>query len=62
MATCNKCRHMGALPVEALIRKHGEDYLLEFATVGIRCSACGHLGATASTLKLCEPGCSKQRG
>lgn len=50
------------MPVEQLIRKHGEDDLVEFALVSVKCVQCGNLGAKATLVKLCEPGCAKQRG
>jgi hypothetical protein len=61
VASCNKCRHKGPLPVDALIRKFGDLALVEFALVGLKCTACGHIGASALMLRLCEPGCPRQR-
>jgi hypothetical protein len=57
----HKCRHKGPLPVDALIRKFGDLALVEFALVGLKCTACGHIGASALMLRLCEPGCPRQR-
>jgi hypothetical protein len=62
LAICNACGHRGVLPAERLLRKHGELALLEFALVGIRCTACRQYGATMSMVRLCEPGCPRQRG
>jgi hypothetical protein len=62
MAKCMKCGYLGAIPVDRLIKKHGLAMLVELAMVNVRCSACENYGATDTMLKLCEPGCSKQRG
>jgi len=62
MAKCSKCGHLGAIPVDRLIRKHGPTMLVEFALAAVRCGSCQGYGATATMLKLCEPGCGKQRG
>lgn len=61
LASCNSCRHKGPLPVDQLIRKFGDLALVEFALVGLKCSACGHRGASALMRRLCEPGCPRQR-
>ncbi len=50
------------MPAKRLLRKHGELALLEFALAGIRCSECRNYGATATMIRLCEPGCPRQRG
>lgn len=62
IARCDACRHMAGLPIEALIRRHGELRTLENACRSLRCAACGHRGATSAMMRLCEPGCSGQRG
>ena len=62
LVTCNACAHRGLLPAEQLLRKHGELALLEFALIGIRCTACGSTGATMTMVRLCDPGCRRQRG
>ena len=49
------------MPVDALIRKFGDLELVEFALVGLKCIACGHIGASALMLRLCDPGCPRQR-
>jgi hypothetical protein len=35
--------------------------LIEIVLVGLKCTACGSYGASALMLKLCGPGCPKQR-
>jgi hypothetical protein len=62
LATCTGCGHKGPLPAEQLIRKFGELELVEFALITLKCTACGGRGATASMIRLCEPGCPRQRG
>ena len=62
LVTCNTCAHRGVLPVERLLRKHGDLALLEFALVGIQCTACAGHGATMTMVRLCNPGCRYQRG
>lgn len=62
LATCNACGRRGTLPADLLLKKHGDLALLEFALQGIRCAACKQYGATMTMVRLCEPGCPKQRG
>lgn len=62
LAECVHCDHTGPLPVRQLVRKHGELCLLEFALVSIRCTECRKYGATMKMVRLCDPGCPKQRG
>jgi hypothetical protein len=61
IASCNDCSHKGPLPVDRLIRKHEELAIVEFVLVGLECTVCGGYGASALTLRLCEPGCPRQR-
>ena len=61
LLTCNTCAHRGVLPAERLLRKHDELALLEFALVGVRCTACGARGATMTMVRLCDPRCSRRR-
>lgn len=61
LAACNSCSHKGLLPIDHLIRKHGELAIVEVVLVGLRCTACRGYGASVLTLKLCEPGCPRQR-
>ena len=62
LVRCTACGYRGVLPAERLLRKHGELALVEFTLVGILCSACGNRGATLAMVRLCEPGCPRQRG
>ena len=62
LAACTSCEHRGPMPVQQLIRKFGELHLMEFALISLKCTACGGRGASALMLKLCEPGCLRQRG
>jgi hypothetical protein len=43
-------------PVDQLIRKFGDLALVEFAVVGLKCTACGHRGASALMGRPSEPG------
>ncbi len=61
LATCNACGHRGPLPVERMIRKHGELALMEFVMAGLRCLECDQYRATSTMLQLCDPGCGRQR-
>ena len=61
LAAWNSCAHQGPLPVDQLIRKHGELALVEVVLVGLRCTECRSYGASVLILKLCEPGCPRQR-
>lgn len=60
LATCTRCGRQGTLPIEALIRKNGELAMVEFALLGLACSGCGNRGATASMVRLCDPGCPRR--
>jgi len=61
LASCNSCAHKAPLPIDQLIRQHGEQAITEVALIGLRCTSCGGYGANVLTLKLCEPGCPRQR-
>jgi hypothetical protein len=60
LLTCNACGHRGVLPAERLPR-NGELVLLEFVLAGILCGACRRHGATMTMVRLCQPGCPRQR-
>ena len=62
LVTCQACGHKGVLPAAAMLRKHGELALLEFALIGLRCSACRGWGATMTMVRLCDGGCPKMHG
>lgn len=62
MARCEVCRHLGALPVEQLIRAYGESAPTEGALLRLKCAACGERKVSAALMRLCDPGCSRQRG
>ena len=62
MARCNHCSHLGPIPVDRLIKKHGPNMLVEFALVDVRCTVCRGAGARAVMLRLCDPDCPRQRG
>jgi hypothetical protein len=61
VAACNSCSHKGPLPIDHLIRKHGELAIVEVVMVGLRCTMCRGYGAGVLMLKLCEPGRPRQR-
>jgi hypothetical protein len=46
------------MPIDRLIRKYGELAIVE---VVLKCTECGGYGASALMMKLCEPGCPRQR-
>lgn len=62
LAQCQACGHQGTLPVDALLRRWGELQLVEFAMQSLRCSACGARDVRHTMIRLCEPGCPRQRG
>ena len=62
LVTCHACGHRGVLPAAALLRKHCELVLLEFALVGLRCPACRGWGATMTMVRLCDGSCPKLHG
>jgi hypothetical protein len=61
VVACNNCSHKAPMPVDRLIRKHRELVIVEVVLVGLKCSNRGGYGANGLMLKLCEPGCPKQR-
>jgi hypothetical protein len=62
MLKCDHCRRLAPIPIEQLIRKHGPNALVEFASAAVRCSGCKGVGARAVMLRLCDPDCPRQRG
>lgn len=62
LARCQACRHQGLLPVDALIRKWGDLHPIEFALLSLRCTECGARDVRHTMVRLCEPGCPRQRG
>ena len=48
--------------MDRLLRKYGELTPVEMALLRLKCTQCGHIGASTLMLHLCEPGCPKQRG
>ena len=62
LAVCRECGHRGALPVAQLIRRWGELLPIESAMQHLKCSECGRGSVEARNVRLCEPGCPRQRG
>ena len=63
VGVCGGCSNIAALPIGLLAQKLGEDHPAEFAMRAVRCSVCGEKGKVKHKLmRLCEPGCGKQRG
>lgn len=64
MAVCSKCGRMAPLPIDELIRRYGELYPVEMALVKVRCTGCQNWGRNIEPkwLRLCDPGCPRQRG
>jgi hypothetical protein len=62
IAAC-PCGHMAPIPVDRLIKRYGELLPVDQAMMRLRCAKCGEVGtAKAKNMRLCEPGCPKQRG
>lgn len=60
---CQGCKHRSGLPLGLLIAKHGADFPAEYALIRLKCGACGVVGRVEHRLlRLCEPGCARQRG
>ncbi len=62
LARCRGCGHQGVLPVDALLRRWGELHLVEFAMQSLRCTSCGENDVRHTMVRLCDPGCPRQRG
>ena len=63
IGVCKGCRHRSGLPLGVLIARFGEDHAAHLALFSLHCSGCGKAGQVEHALvRLCEPGCPKQRG
>ena len=62
MAKCRKCGHLAPLPVDRLLARFGELFPIETALVWLTCTKCGAQKPDATVLRLCDPGCPRQRG
>ncbi len=62
LAKCQGCGHQSALPLDALLRRWGELHLIEFAMDSLRCTKCGKQDVQHTMVRLCDPGCARQRG
>lgn len=60
---CQSCKHRSGLPLGLLIATHGPDAVADFALMRLKCASCGEIGRVEHRLlRLCEPGCARQRG
>jgi ribosomal protein S26 len=59
---CRKCGHMAALPYDRILKRFGELFPAEQAMLWVRCTACGAQCPEDRQMRLCEPGCPRQRG
>jgi hypothetical protein len=62
VAVCRKCGHMAALPYDRLRVRFGESFPADEAMARVRCSECDSPNPDARHLRLCDPGCARQRG
>lgn len=62
VALCRGCGHRGALPVAQLLARWGDLLPVDAALARMRCSAYGRYEVKARLLRLCDPGCPRQRG
>ena len=63
LGVCTACGYHAALPVVALLARYGELYPQEGAFLHLRCGSCAEVSKTvARLLRLCDPGCPRQRG
>lgn len=63
LAVCGSCGHQAPVPVDRLVRRYGDLLPVDEALMRLRCARCGKLGeVTLRHVRLCEPGCPKQRG
>ena len=61
-AICRGCGYMGALSYDRILARFGELYPAEQAMIWVRCVECGAVNPEARHMRLCEPGCPRQRG
>lgn len=59
MAVCNSCKHEAPLPVEALIKRYGENLPVEWAFFHVRCTACRRTGISSRFARLCAYPCPR---
>ncbi len=62
LGVCRGCGRRSALPVAMLLARYGELFPTERALFALRCLECGKRKVEAVTVRLCEPGCPRQRG
>lgn len=61
-ARCRSCGHVAALPVAQLLRRFDGRTPIADLQARMVCSACGGRSVDVRTIRLCEPGCPRQRG
>lgn len=61
-ARCRDCGRLAALPVALLLRRFGALAPIEQVSRRIACSACQSRRAEIRMMRLCDPGCARQRG
>lgn len=61
-ARCGACGHLAALPVALLLKRFGALMPIDAVRERMTCSACKSHAIEIRMMRLCEPGCSRQRG
>ena len=59
---CRTCGHLAALPVAALLKRFGELTPIDRIRDRIPCSVCQGHAIEIRMMRLCDPGCPRQRG
>lgn len=62
VARCQDCGHLAALPLAALLQRFGELTPVQQIRDRITCSACRSRATEIRMMRLCDPGCPRQRG
>ena len=58
---CTRCRHYAGFPTAVLLKKFGNLTPLKTVLPKVKCGKCEVGPVEAIALRLCEPGCAKQR-
>jgi hypothetical protein len=62
VARCRACGHLAALPVALLLQRYDALTPIELVRERITCSSCRSREIDIRVMRLCDPGCPRQRG
>jgi hypothetical protein len=62
MLRCTACGHLGAMPIDVMLKRFGAQMPLATVLPRLRCAKCDGRAVEAVVMMLCEPGCHRHRG